>query len=91
VAGRWGGEEFLVVAPDTDTDAALQLGERIRQAAAAEPIAVEGADPVAVTVSVGVAAGVDDVDAIVRAADAALYQAKDRGRNRVELLDGDAA
>ena len=83
VAGRWGGEEFLVVAPFTEGDAAFALGERIREATAAETIPVEGFEPVAATVSVGVASGSDDIDGVLRQADAALYEAKNEGRNRV--------
>jgi len=78
-AGRWGGEEFLVVAPATDGDSAEVLGERIRAAVSAEAIA----DEVAVTVSVGVATGTDDIESIVRDADTALYEAKAAGRDRV--------
>jgi diguanylate cyclase (GGDEF)-like protein len=87
VAGRWGGEEFLVVSPTTDMDGAAALGERIRSATAAEVISVEGRENLNVTVSVGVAVGSDDVDGIVRDADAALYEAKAEVRNRV-VLDG---
>jgi len=83
VAGRWGGEEFLVVSPVASVDGAAALGERIRSAAEAEVIPVEGTDGLTVTVSVGVAVGCDDVESIVRDDDAALYEAKARGRNRV--------
>jgi diguanylate cyclase (GGDEF)-like protein len=83
VAGRWGGEEFLVVSPGSSANGATALAERIRAAAEAESIDVEGAERVKVTVSVGVASGCGDVDAIVRSADAALYEAKETGRNRV--------
>jgi diguanylate cyclase (GGDEF)-like protein len=82
VAGRWGGEEFLVVSADTGDDGASALGERIRAAAENEVITVEDGEKISVTVSVGVASGSGDIDAIVRTADAALYEAKAAGRNR---------
>ena len=83
VAGRWGGEEFLVVSPGTDSTGGAALAERIRSSAESESIEVDGEEKVTVTVSVGVATGSGDVDAIVRDADAALYEAKETGRNRV--------
>ncbi|MDQ1372804.1 MAG: two-component system, cell cycle response regulator, partial [Actinomycetota bacterium] len=83
VAGRWGGEEFLVVSPATDIEGASALAERIRASAAAEMISIDGEEQLAVTVSVGVAVGSDDIDAIVRDADTALYEAKAAGRNQV--------
>ncbi|MEY2478351.1 MAG: two-component system, cell cycle response regulator [Actinomycetota bacterium] len=85
VAGRWGGEEFLVVSPATDVDGAAALGERIRSAAAGEVMSVDGMEQLTVTVSVGVAVGSDDVDTIVRNADGALYEAKAAGRDRVVI------
>jgi two-component system cell cycle response regulator len=83
VAGRWGGEEFLVVSPASTASGAAALAERIRAAAESEAISVDGMEHPAVTVSVGVAVGSADMEAIVRDADAALYEAKAAGRNRV--------
>jgi diguanylate cyclase (GGDEF)-like protein len=81
VVGRWGGEEFIVIAPHTDLDGALGLGERIRAAVADTPMDV-GDHTIAVTVSIGCGVG-DDGRALVERADAALYRSKSGGRNRV--------
>jgi diguanylate cyclase (GGDEF)-like protein len=84
---RLGGDEFTVVAPGIDTDDALALGERIRSAFD-EPFSVAGLRTV-VSVSVGVAIGHGESSAtdLMRYADAALYEAKGNGRNRVVLFD----
>lgn len=83
VAGRWGGEEFLVVAPSTDAGGLAALGERIRQAASSAPVVLTDRS-LTVTVSIGAASnGTGDSDAAVRNADAALYEAKNGGRDRV--------
>ncbi len=83
VAGRWGGEEFVVVAPASDIDGATALAERVRALVAESPIPVGASGSITVTVSVGVVAGIDDVDDLLRRADEALYEAKQTGRNRV--------
>lgn len=84
--GRWGGEEFLVLVPGTDAPSARLLAERIRQAMEAQELPGIGR----VTVSAGVAAcrPGDSWPVLVARADAALYRAKSRGRNRVESEDG---
>ncbi|TAK84538.1 MAG: GGDEF domain-containing protein [Betaproteobacteria bacterium] len=75
VFGRFGGEEFLAVLPDTDRAGALLVAERIRAAVAAET---------QVTVTIGVAQSAkDDVAAVLARADQALYRGKAAGRNRV--------
>jgi len=84
LVGRYGGEEFLVVAPGAGPTEAMAVAERIRSAIADRPTVWEGSE-IAVTTSVGVvsvAPGEDLVQALGRA-DAALYQAKDAGRNCV--------
>lgn len=85
IAGRWGGEEFVVIASDTTDDAAKLLGERIR-------LSVENMkrdDLPSVTVSVGIATRKTDepVNKILEKADVAVYRAKSYGRNQVVLMD----
>ena len=84
VLGRYGGEEFAVVLPDHDGNAA-ELAERMRAAVAAAPVETP-AGPVPVTISVGLAGLTSDddtLDQLLARADHALYQAKESGRNRV--------
>ncbi len=84
--GRYGGEEFLIVTPGCDVTTALKLAERVRSCVSREPIDVAGGT-FSATLSLGVAASSEagDADQLVRDADAALYRAKNAGRNRVEL------
>jgi len=82
--GRYGGEEFLLMLPMTDLNAALHLAERIRCALADSPVPLKS-DEITVTASFGVAQlehGEDADDWLIRA-DQALYRAKEHGRNRV--------
>jgi two-component system cell cycle response regulator len=83
---RLGGEEFVVVMPDTRLEVAQRVGERIRAAVAAAPFPIDnGARAIPVTVSIGVAnsMGGESPDAFLRRADQALYLSKNAGRNRV--------
>ena len=85
LVGRWGGEEFLVVLPETGLAGAEVLAGRIRDGVRA--LGPFPAGPERVTVSVGVtqyAIGAD-LEQVVRKADEALYRAKENGRDRVEL------
>jgi two-component system cell cycle response regulator len=87
LACRYGGEEFVVVMPETDMAVAAMVAERLRRRIAAEAFAIaQGAGSVEVTISIGLAAlaSPDDVAAsILKRADQALYRAKRDGRNRV--------
>ena len=81
VAGRWGGEEFLVILPHTDLDGTIHAGHRIGAAVAAQPFNVVGV-VVQVTVSGGCAAAVGGtVEGLLDTADIGLYEAKASGRN----------
>lgn len=80
---RWGGEEFLVILPETSLPEAGQLAERLRSAVAEHPLGAPGGLQMAVTVSLGYAeAGPEESwEATLARADEALYQAKEAGRN----------
>ena len=84
VAGRWGGEEFLLLLPGADEEGAAQLAERVRIGLAARSF--PGVPGLRVTASFGVAeyAGETNTEQLVAAADGALYRAKRAGRDRVE-------
>jgi len=85
LVARYGGEEFGLVLPRTERSGALRAAEHVRSVVAATPVVTEvGAIPV--SVSVGVACHPDDgatIQAVLAAADAALYEAKRTGKNRV--------
>jgi diguanylate cyclase (GGDEF)-like protein len=86
---RYGGEEFTVLAPDTDLANALTLATRVQQELSRQPISID-ADPLFVTVSIGVASlakGDKAVEDVLKRADDALYAAKQAGRNRVMTHD----
>ena len=79
IVGRWGGEEFIIIAHDINLDDATKLAERIRKAIAAEPFSAVGT----VTISFGVTCAEDDdtPTSLFARVDAALYEAKNSGRN----------
>jgi two-component system cell cycle response regulator len=83
IAGRWGGEEFLIILPRTDLDGVLESAERIRRAISATPITA-GDRRITVTISGGCAVGPGESPAeLLRRADKRLYQAKAAGRNQI--------
>jgi len=89
--GRYGGEEFLIVAPFADVSGTMNLAERIRSNIESEPVFAH-ASPIRVTASLGVAVSNHspsvDARALLQLADDALYRAKENGRNRCELAAG---
>ncbi len=83
---RLGGEEFVVVMPDTGIDVAGVIAERVRGSVQAEPFRIEnGSRAIPITVSIGLACAIRDAnpDTLFRRADKALYRSKHEGRNRV--------
>jgi diguanylate cyclase (GGDEF)-like protein len=82
VYGRIGGEEFAVLLPDTRLADAQAIGEMLRTSIADQPIEAHG-HRLPVTISIGVAADSCDLDVLLSQADAAMYRAKQAGRNRV--------
>jgi two-component system, cell cycle response regulator len=86
LACRIGGEEFVIVMPDSGLERACQIGERLRECIADEPFQADGGIKLKVTASVGVATldrPLGSLDALFKRADQALYVAKRGGRNRV--------
>jgi len=93
-ASRYGGEEFVIILPDTDLDGALAVAEKCRRALDGLDISHPGSPKGRVTVSIGICAtkptlaggaAASDAAALMERADRALYQAKNRGRDRVEV------
>jgi two-component system, cell cycle response regulator len=87
--GRYGGEEFMVIAAGCGSDALPMVSERLRESVARHPVETPSG-PVTVTVSIGAlfvdsGTGSEDSDLLMRLADEALYRAKSAGRNRVEI------
>ena len=91
LAARYGGEEIVILAPQTDAPSAATLADRVRRAIAVSAVSVGSGLSVAVTVSAGVAAldpadvPLTSPDDLLRRVDAALYGAKRAGRDRIEL------
>ncbi|MCJ8508375.1 PleD family two-component system response regulator [Rhizobium lemnae] len=86
LACRYGGEEFVVVMPDTDANSAASIAERLRGIIEAAPFALPSGGALNITASLGIAsftAGIDTPEQLLKNADRALYEAKNSGRNRV--------
>lgn len=91
ILGRWGGEEFVILLPNTSLSTGMDCLERIREKLAVSSITVDNLN-LQITVSVGLTEHIprEHPDKTMARADAALYAAKDRGRNQLVLLQGTA-
>ena len=90
IFGRIGGEEFAVLLPETDINEAFTVAERLRKAIEDRPVSLSDAQRISFTVSIGVSQlnqSDEDVEALLKRADDALYKAKAAGRNRVETAN----
>jgi diguanylate cyclase (GGDEF)-like protein len=92
VAARFGGDEFALILPDTGSEGAAQVGDRVRERLAAHPFLAGNGLNLRLTASVGVATLPDvaaSAEELVRAADMAMYQVKDSGKNGVRIAQAE--
>jgi diguanylate cyclase (GGDEF)-like protein/PAS domain S-box-containing protein len=89
IIGRYGGDEFLLILPETSMGRAKEIADRIRLAVKEFELQMEGNKPIRTTVSLGVAefnADKENINGLIKRADNALYMAKGKGRNRVYII-----
>jgi two-component system cell cycle response regulator len=91
LVARFGGEEFIAILPDTDTESAYSVGERLRKAVEATKFKLPGkGGELAVTVSIGISSTTTcniDQNQLIKLADEALYVSKNEGRNRITFTE----
>ncbi len=87
VVARWGGEEFIIMLPKTGLVDAVKVAEKLREIIEKTPIRLKDGRVIRITVSGGVSTfkGSESLEQLIREADMALYEAKRKGRNRVEI------
>jgi diguanylate cyclase (GGDEF)-like protein len=89
ILGRYGGDEFFIILPETSLEGAKEIAERIRSAISNFKLIVKKSLPIKTTASLGIAEfqeGKEDIQDFIKRADNALYLAKGKGRNRVYLI-----
>lgn len=88
---RFGGEEFVILLPNTDLRQAANVAERLREMIAASPLEVDGQESITITASLGVdqftSNHTETCESFIRRVDAWLYKSKDKGRNQVSYPD----
>jgi len=90
LVGRYGGEEFLVILPSCNPVDLVNGSERLKHSVGSMPVTIPSGE-ISITISIGAASapmaieGISEFEALLRAADEALYRAKDNGRNRIEI------
>ncbi len=90
ILGRYGGDEFMIILPETSLDGAKNLAEKIRLFSSESDVELSGKGRIRLTLSIGVASCCtpsDDIDTLVSLADSALYTSKEAGRNRVSAVE----
>lgn len=87
LAARMGGDEFVVLLPQTTLDEAQNIASRIKKSV--QTIDIKEKGPVTISIGVAVLRNEDDIDSFLKRADNALYQAKNNGRNRIEWMKAD--
>ncbi|GIT97392.1 diguanylate cyclase [Sulfurovum sp. TSL1] len=86
---RYGGEEFVVILPETAAEEAIELAERIRMIIKEKEFKVSENDTIHLTISIGIGSGLQGISAehLIKAADTAVYEAKEHGRNQVRYSE----
>ena len=87
LVGRYGGEELIILLPETDREASLEVAERLRNSIASKPVQVPDRE-ITITVSIGVATqneNTTELETLIARANQAMYIAKHKGRNRVAI------
>lgn len=90
VLGRMGGEEFAILLPETDTQRAIEVADRLKKTVADRDISLDSDSILHVTISIGLAVLTkqqDSIEILLNKADKGLYQAKNKGRNRIEIYE----